>query len=311
MTEFPLKNGCRFLEAFLKYCMPILDLTLKKNKEEVHGVLKNLQQSTRSLHHFCGHSKVVQDMTLTGHVPLTKKFLETFVFRVKTMLAVNQCHSAFWLGNLKSRDVHGNEINSQASFNETEEECGTVPEHIDTTKHCIDLEPCYEEVLVGEIGDDGIGEGGATTEGQSQATPPHAIAPVTPISSSTPIVGQVAEVEADQVFIKEAKCPICMEGHGADNQDIIYRWSACKIDYHGIRLLLWTNNADTCPTCRAVGDQSCVFIEIIVFMPLISIQDMIDHILINRTIDDLSRFNNIAVVKLLNHDGGEVDFHVG
>ena len=32
------------------------------------------------------------------------------------MLAVNHCHSAFWLGNLKNRDIKGNEILSQATI---------------------------------------------------------------------------------------------------------------------------------------------------------------------------------------------------
>ncbi len=32
------------------------------------------------------------------------------------MLATNRCHSAFWLGNLKNRDIHGNEIQSQMSI---------------------------------------------------------------------------------------------------------------------------------------------------------------------------------------------------
>jgi len=111
-----LKNGRLFLEAFLKHCMPILETTLKRKKDEVHSILKNLQQSTRCLHHFCGHLKVSQDVTLTNYVPSTKKCLETFVFRVKAMLAVNRCHSAFWLGNLKNRDIHGNEILSQSTI---------------------------------------------------------------------------------------------------------------------------------------------------------------------------------------------------
>ena len=46
-------------------------------------VLKTLQQSTRFLHHCCGHSKVVKDTTLINHVPNLKKTLETLLFRVK------------------------------------------------------------------------------------------------------------------------------------------------------------------------------------------------------------------------------------
>ena len=38
------------------------------------------------------------------------------------MLAVNQCHEAFWIGNLKNRDLQGQEIVSQQSMQDREEE---------------------------------------------------------------------------------------------------------------------------------------------------------------------------------------------
>ena len=31
------------------------------------------------------------------------------------MLTLNKCHEAFWLGNLKNRDIHGEVISSQQS----------------------------------------------------------------------------------------------------------------------------------------------------------------------------------------------------
>ena len=47
----------------------------------------------------------MKDIALTNQVPLLKKSLETFVYRVKAMLTVAQCLEAFWLGNLKNRDL--------------------------------------------------------------------------------------------------------------------------------------------------------------------------------------------------------------
>jgi len=38
-------------------------------------------------------------------VPLLKKSLEQFVYRVKAMLAFNHCQEAFWVGILKNRDL--------------------------------------------------------------------------------------------------------------------------------------------------------------------------------------------------------------
>ena len=51
-----------------------------------------------------------------NHVPYLKKGLESFVFRVKAMLALNGCSDAFWMGNLKNRDLHGEEILSQVGY---------------------------------------------------------------------------------------------------------------------------------------------------------------------------------------------------
>uniref|UniRef100_A0A8C5SXL5 FA complementation group D2 n=1 Tax=Laticauda laticaudata TaxID=8630 RepID=A0A8C5SXL5_LATLA len=100
-----LKYGRLFIETFLKSGMPLLDYSFKKHREDVQSLLKTLQLSTRQLHHICGHSKIHQDTGLTSHVPLLKKLLELFVYRVKAMLALNHCQEAFWVGILKNRDL--------------------------------------------------------------------------------------------------------------------------------------------------------------------------------------------------------------
>jgi len=85
--------------------MPVLDSLFRQRKDDVTGVLKSLQQSTRCLQHFCGHSKVTKDLTLTNHVPLLKKTLEMLLYKVKELLTNHNCAEAFWLGNLKNRDL--------------------------------------------------------------------------------------------------------------------------------------------------------------------------------------------------------------
>lgn len=121
-----LKYGRLFVEAFLKQCMPLLDFSFRKHREDVLSLLETFQLNTRLLHHLCGHSKIHQDMKLTEHVPLLKKTLELLVCRVKAMLILNNCREAFWLGNLKNRDLQGEEIISQNSqestANESEDE---------------------------------------------------------------------------------------------------------------------------------------------------------------------------------------------
>ncbi|KAL1789570.1 Fanconi anemia group D2 protein [Sigmodon hispidus] len=108
-----LKYGRHFVEAFLKQCMPLLDFSFRKHREDVLSLLETLQLNTRLLHHLCGHSKIHQDTRLTKHVPLLKKSLELLVCRVKAMLVLNNCREAFWLGTLKNRDLQGEEIVSQ------------------------------------------------------------------------------------------------------------------------------------------------------------------------------------------------------
>ncbi|XP_029357845.1 Fanconi anemia group D2 protein [Echeneis naucrates] len=117
-----LKYGRLFLESFLKLGMPLLDYSFKKHKEDAQNLLKTFQLSTRQLHHMCGHSKIHQDTSLTNHVPALKKSLELFVYRVKAMLMLNNCQEAFWMGNLKNRNLKGEEILSQRSHGSDEEE---------------------------------------------------------------------------------------------------------------------------------------------------------------------------------------------
>ncbi|XP_044512777.1 Fanconi anemia group D2 protein [Gracilinanus agilis] len=125
-----LKYGRLFVETFLKQCMPLLDFSFRKHREDVLSLLKTFQLSTRQLHHMCGHSKIHQDMSLTNHVPLLKKTLELFVYRVKAMLILNNCQEAFWLGNLKNRDLQGEEILSQQSEESSVDESQEVNSQI-------------------------------------------------------------------------------------------------------------------------------------------------------------------------------------
>uniref|UniRef100_A0A4W3K0R7 FA complementation group D2 n=1 Tax=Callorhinchus milii TaxID=7868 RepID=A0A4W3K0R7_CALMI len=122
-------HGRFFLESFVKQGMPLLDYSFKKHRDDVQSLLKTLQLSTRQMHHMCGHTKINQDTSLTNHVPPMKRLLELFVYRVKAMLTINKCQEAFWLGNLKNRDLQGEEIQSQLSQQESErDEQSQVPE---------------------------------------------------------------------------------------------------------------------------------------------------------------------------------------
>merc|ERR1719342_1781943 len=101
--------------------MPLVEKLFRKKRVGCVELIKNLQQGTRYLQTICSHSKISKDISLANNVPLLKRSLEVLVFRVKAMLAANDCLDAFVLGNLKNRDIHGEEILSQVT-NEYEEE---------------------------------------------------------------------------------------------------------------------------------------------------------------------------------------------
>ncbi|XP_071548151.1 Fanconi anemia group D2 protein-like isoform X1 [Panulirus ornatus] len=117
-----LKYARSFLDLFLRSAMPLMDSCLRKHNQEVVTLLKSLQASTRFLQHVCTHSKANQDTSLTRHVPLIRKSLEMLVYRVKAMLALNKCSNAFWMGNLKNRDLQGEELLSQSMRKEGDEQ---------------------------------------------------------------------------------------------------------------------------------------------------------------------------------------------
>ncbi|KAK3612016.1 hypothetical protein CHS0354_021690 [Potamilus streckersoni] len=127
-----LKYGRQFVDIFLRQGMPLLDKMFRTHRADIQGLLKNLQLSTRAMHHVCGHSKIMKDVALTNQVPMLKRSLEGFVFRVKAMLTVNKCLEAFWLGNLKNRDLQGEEILSQTSTVEESNTRGTESEGEET-----------------------------------------------------------------------------------------------------------------------------------------------------------------------------------
>ena len=101
--------------------MPLLERLFRKKRTGCVDLIKNLQMATRFLQTICSHSKISQDVSLANNVPLLKKSLEVLVFRVKAMLAANDCLDAFVLGNLKNRDLQGEEILSQVSIEEDDD----------------------------------------------------------------------------------------------------------------------------------------------------------------------------------------------
>jgi hypothetical protein len=80
--------------------------------------MTSFQLGTRQLHNICSYSKEKKDVMLMKIVPNLKKSLETFIFAMKDVLAVNDVVGAFWLGNLRHRDISGIAVSSQLPVDE-------------------------------------------------------------------------------------------------------------------------------------------------------------------------------------------------
>lgn len=121
-----LKSGRLIVELFYKSAMPLLDKHFKTFPTESQELLKHLQTGTRILQNVCNHAKTSRDAVLAAHVPAMKKIQENLLYRVKAMLAANGCASAFWMGNLKNKNLKGQEITSQ-SVNDSSDDQAELP----------------------------------------------------------------------------------------------------------------------------------------------------------------------------------------
>ncbi|KAM7542885.1 hypothetical protein Aperf_G00000001331 [Anoplocephala perfoliata] len=110
LLPYLMRAGKVFLEHLLRGAMPFLNSLFRTHGSEVLAFIRNAQHITRFLQRICVHAKTRQEARLTPLIPQTRKCLETFVYSVKLLLSQNHCAEAFWLGNLKNRDLDGREI---------------------------------------------------------------------------------------------------------------------------------------------------------------------------------------------------------
>nr|CAG8583464.1 7085_t:CDS:10 [Entrophospora candida] len=118
ILSIALKYGRNFIDLFLKKILPFMDSNFKSHRNDIVIIFKNFQSSSRSIQALCNHVKVTRDTLLAKFVPLVKKSLEIVIFQVKAMLQNNGCPpDAFFLGNLKHRDLEGQEVGDEMPCN--------------------------------------------------------------------------------------------------------------------------------------------------------------------------------------------------
>lgn len=56
-----------------------------------------------------------KDTGLNQFLPAIRAVMETILLRVKSIIVINNCADAFFMGSMKNRDLKGQEIPSQVS----------------------------------------------------------------------------------------------------------------------------------------------------------------------------------------------------
>lgn len=57
----------------------------------------------------------IKNTAIIVQIPLLRETIAQLVYKVKGALAANKCSSAFWMGNLKNKNIYGVEILSQTT----------------------------------------------------------------------------------------------------------------------------------------------------------------------------------------------------
>lgn len=116
------KKSLPIIRLFVQQGIPIIELEFKKRTKNIQDILETLQQSTRFLQTLGRHFRAKKDKALLGKVPYMKQLLETLLYKVKAVLAANDCSGAFWMGILKNKTIDGEVIATQQSEESDEAE---------------------------------------------------------------------------------------------------------------------------------------------------------------------------------------------
>jgi hypothetical protein len=73
-------------------------------------IFASISQSTRVLQTICAVGKRARAATIASQVPQVRRVLETFILRVKALLAKHNATAAFSVGVLKQKRLDGSEL---------------------------------------------------------------------------------------------------------------------------------------------------------------------------------------------------------
>lgn len=85
-----------------------------------------------------------------------RQITERLVNGVKVALVANKCSSVFWIGNLKNKDLHGDEIISQLSSISSQDQDDENNENQDLPEDDDDLEDDLGITALEDFGNDSV-----------------------------------------------------------------------------------------------------------------------------------------------------------
>eukprot|EP00903_Cladosiphon_okamuranus_P011447 g10784.t1 len=117
-----LRESKKIVQVFLKSAMSVLERAFESDQDEVMGILKNLQQTTRQMQSLCAHGKDIGDASMSKEAPAVKKLLEGFIFRVRSLAQSHDCLGAMTVGKLKNRGLDGELVVAPVESEEDDDE---------------------------------------------------------------------------------------------------------------------------------------------------------------------------------------------
>ncbi|KAJ8529382.1 hypothetical protein K7X08_036217 [Anisodus acutangulus] len=108
-----VKFGGKFVDSFLK-AFGFLQGQFELHREQIIQMVRELQTATRTIQTLCSEAKGMKQTSITSKIPITKRSMERFLFRVKELLHSTSSGCTFWMGNLKHKNLMGDIVSSQA-----------------------------------------------------------------------------------------------------------------------------------------------------------------------------------------------------
>ncbi|GLI59881.1 hypothetical protein VaNZ11_001796, partial [Volvox africanus] len=84
------------------------------HEDKLRRTVKSVQRGTRLLNTLCAEGKERRAVALAAKVPAVKRAMETFLLNMRALFHEMGCADGIRIAQLKNKDIHGNEVASQA-----------------------------------------------------------------------------------------------------------------------------------------------------------------------------------------------------